>query len=329
MRRREFIALLGGGLAAWPPAASAQTVNRVRRIGILSNLAEGDVEATKRFDALKLRLRELGWTEGKNLQIDIRFAYNDSERIRQAAAELVELAPDAIVSTTSTTTRALMTATKDVPIVAAVSGDPVALGFTKDLSHPSGNVTGFTTFNDVLAAKRFEMLREIVPSMRMAALIWVPANPQHALLEKQTKTASQTPGIELLSLPIKDANDIAPALAIARDQHASAIIVAADPLTVANGRAIIDGCAALKLPAIHTFVSEMKSGALMSYGIEPLDSYRRSAEYLDSLLKGKRIADLPFQEPTRFTLAINLQTARLIGIKVPPTLLALADEVIE
>ena len=329
MRRREFIALVGGGLAAWPPAASAQTVNRVRRIGILSNLAEGDAEAAKRYDALKLRLRELGWTEGKNLQIDIRFAYNDSERIRQAAAELVELAPDAIVSTTSTTTRALMTATKDVPIVAAVSGDPVALGFTKDLSHPSGNVTGFTTFNDVLAAKRFEMLREIVPSMRMAALIWVPANPQHTLLEKQTKTASQTLGIELLSLPIKDANDIAPALAVARDQHASAIIVAADPLTVANSRAIIEGCAALKLPAIHTFVSEMKGGALMSYGIEPLDSYRRSAEYLDSLLKGKRIADLPFQEPTRFTLAINLQTARLIGIKVPPTLLALADEVIE
>jgi len=329
MRRREFIALVSGGLAAWPTAASAQTVNRVRRVGILSNLAEGDVEAIKRFDALKLRLRELGWTEGKNLQIDIRFAYNDSERIRQAAAELVELAPDAIVSTTSTTTRALMTATKDVPIVAAVSGDPVALGFTKDLSHPSGNVTGFTTFNDVLAAKRFEMLREIVPSMRMAALIWVPANPQHALLEKQTKTASQTLGIELLSLPIKDANDIAPTLAIARDQHASAIIVAADPLTVANGHAIIEGCAALKLPAIHTFVSEMKGGALMSYGIEPLDSYRRSAEYLDSLLKGKRIADLPFQEPTRFTLAINLQTARLIGIKVPPTLLALADEVIE
>jgi putative ABC transport system substrate-binding protein len=329
MRRRKFIALLGSALVTWPVAALAQTVNRVRRIGFLVNWAEEDAEAAKRLAALKLRLQELGWIEGKNLQIDVRFGHNDGERIRRAAIELIEVAPDAIVSTTSTTTSALMNATRNVPIVAATSGDPIALGFTKSLSHPTGNITGFTTFNDTLAAKRFEMLHEIVPTMHTAALMWVPVNPQQVLLETQTKEAAQAVGIELLSLPIKAANDISPALALAHDQHASAIIVAADPLTGANNREIIERCISLKLPAIHTFAFETKNGALMSYGIDIVENYRRTAEYADRILKGAKIADLPFQEPTRLTLAINLKTARAIGINVPPTLLALADEVIE
>jgi putative tryptophan/tyrosine transport system substrate-binding protein len=329
MRRREFIALLGSALAMWPVAALAQTVNRVRRIGFLSSSAEEDVEAAKRLAAFRLRLQELGWTEGKNLQIDVRFGYNNGERIRQAATELIEVAPDTIVSTTSTTTRALMNATGNIPIVAAVSGDPIALGFTENLSHPTGNITGFTTFNDTLAAKRFEMLHEIVPTMHIAALMWVPVNPQQALLETQTKQAAQTLGIELLSLPIKAANDILPALAMAQNQHAAAIIVAADPLTTANSHAIIERCVSLKLPAMHTFAFETKNGALMSYGIDLVENYRRTAEYTDRILKGTKVADLPFQEPTRLTLAINLQTAHAIGVKVPSTLLALADEVIE
>jgi putative ABC transport system substrate-binding protein len=329
MRRRKFIALLGSALVTWPVAALAQTVNRVRRIGFLGSWAEEDAEAAKRLAALKLRLQELGWIEGKNLQIDVRFGHNDGERIRRAATELIEIAPDAIVSTTSTTTSALMKATRNVPIVAAVSGDPVALGFTKDFSRPTGNITGFTTFNDTLAAKRLEMLHEMVPSMHTAALMWVPVNPQQVLLEKQTKEAAQAAGIELLSLPIKAANDISPALALAHDQHASAIIVAADPLTGANNREIIETCISLKLPAMHTFAVETKNGALMSYGIDLVENYRRAAEYADRILKGAKIADLPFQEPTRLTLAINLKTARAIGIKVPPTLLARADELIE
>jgi putative tryptophan/tyrosine transport system substrate-binding protein len=329
MKRREFFSLLGSALAMWPVAALAQTVDRVRRIGFLSTSAEDDAEAAKRLAAFKLRLQELGWTEGKNLRIDVHFGNNNGERIRQAGTELIEAAPDAIVSTTSTTTRALMNATGNIPIVAAVSGDPIALGFTKSLSYPTGNITGFTTFNDTLAAKRFEMLHEIVPTMHIAALMWVAVNPQQALLETQTKEAAQTRGIELLSLPIKTANDISPALAMAQNQHASAIIVAADPLTTGNARVIIEGCLSLKLPAIHTFAFEAKNGALMSYGIDIVESYRRTAEYTDRILKGTKIADLPFQEPTRLTLAINLQTARAIGIKVPSTLLALADEVIE
>jgi putative ABC transport system substrate-binding protein len=329
MRRRDLIALLGSALAMWPVGPLAQTVNRIQRIGFLATGAEDDAEAAKRLAALKLRLQELGWTDGKNVQIDVRFAYNDGERVRQAASELIEVAPDVIVSTASMTTRALVNATGNIPIVAAVSGDPIALGFTKSLSHPTGNITGFTTLNDTLAAKRFEMLREIVPTMRTAALIWVSANPQQVLLETQTKEAAKTLGIELLSLPIKAANDISTALAIAQNQHAAAIIVAADPLTVANGRVIVEGCVSMKMPAIHTFAFETKNGALMSYGIDLVENYRRTAGYVDRILRGTKIADLPFQEPTRLTLAINLQTARAIGVNVPSTLLALADEVIE
>ena len=329
MKRREFITLLGGAATTWPLAAGAQTVDRVRRIGFLSTSAADDAEAAKRLAALKLRLQELGWTEGKNIRIDVRFGNNNSDHIRQAATELIEAAPEAIASTTSTTTLALMNATGNIPIVAAVSGDPITLGFTKSLSHPTGNITGFTTFNDTLAAKRFEMLHEITPTMHIAALMWVPVNPQQVLLEMQTQEAAQTRGIKLLSLPIKTASDISPALAKAHNQHASAIIVAADPLTIGNGRAIIEGCVSLKLPAMHTFEFETKNGALMSYGIDIVESYRRTAEYIDRILKGTKITDLPFQEPTRLTLAINLQTARAIGIDMPPTLLARADEVIE
>jgi putative ABC transport system substrate-binding protein len=328
MRRREFIGF-AAPLAVWPAVAFSQSLSRQQRIGFMSTWGEGDVEGAKRVDKVRLRLRELGWIEGKNLHIDLRFGDNDGEGIRKAVTELIKLAPDAIISSTSTTTRALMNAGGTIPVVAAVSGDPIALGFTKSLSHPTANITGFTTLNDTLAAKRIEMLREIVPAMHTAALMWVPVNPQQALLEIQTKEAAKALGIELLSLPIKAANDISLALATARNQNASAMIVAADPLIVANGRVIVDGCIMMKLPAIHTFGSEVKNGALMSYGIDVLESYRRTAEYIDLILKGTTIADLPFQEPTRFTLAINLQTARAIDVKVPSTLLALADEVIE
>jgi putative ABC transport system substrate-binding protein len=329
MRRREFIFVSVLPLAVWPVGALAQTVDAEKRIGFLVNSSEKDAEGARRLAAFKLRLQELGWMEGKNLQIDVRFGDNNDERIRQAATELLELAPGAIISTTSTTTTALMNSTASIPIIAAVSGDPIALSFTKNLSHPTRNITGFTTFNDTLAAKRFEMIREIVPKMHTAALMWVPINPQQVLLETKTKEAAQTLGIELLSLPIRAATDISPALAEAQSQHASVIIVAADPLTVTNGRAIIDECISMKLPAIHTFASETKMGALMSYGIDITESYRRTAEYADRILKGTKVADLPFQEPSRLTLAINLRTALAIGVKVPPTLLALADEVIE
>jgi putative tryptophan/tyrosine transport system substrate-binding protein len=328
LNRRAFAGLIGAA-ASWPLAARAQSIERARRVGFLSAFVEDDAEAARRLAAFMARLQELGWTDARNLRVDVRFGYNNDERIRQAATELIRGAPDAIVSTTSVTTRALMTATATIPIVAAITGDPIDLGWTKNLSRPTGNITGFTTFNDAMAAKQLEILRQIVPTMRSAALMWVAANPQQVLLAAQTRKAAQALGIELLSLPINAADEISPALAMAHNQQASGVIVAAEPLTISNGRAIIERCLSLKLPAVHTYAFEARNGALMSYGVDIADNYRRTAEYIDRILKGTRIADLPFQHPTRFMLSINLQTARAIGVEVPSTLLALADEVIE
>jgi len=244
MRRREFISLLSSAAAAWPLVASAQTTDRVRTIGVLATFAETDPNLV----AFKNRLQELGWTEAK-LRIAIRVA-EDGQRVRTSAAELVTLAPDAILSTTSTTARALLDATSTIPIVSAVLGDPIALGFTMSMSRPTGNITGFTTFNDTLASKRLQLLRDMMGSMNKAALLWVPVNPQQELLAKQTEEAARGLGIELLSLPLNSADDIAPALAKADIAQAQAVVVAADPLTVANARTIIDECIARGLPSM-------------------------------------------------------------------------------
>ena len=323
MRRRDFIRLVGGATAAWPIAARVQAADRVRAIGVLATFAEDDPNLV----AFKDRLQELGWTEAK-LRIAIRVV-EDGQRVRTSAAELVTLAPDAILSTTSTTARALLDATSAIPIVSAVLGDPIALGFTMSMSRPTGNITGFTTFNDTVASKRLEMLREMLGSMNKAALLWVPINPQQVLLAQQTQEAARRLGIELLSLPLNTADDIAPALDKAGGVQIQAIVVAADPLTVANARAIIDGCTVRGLPSMHTFVFETRSGALMSYGADLLENYRGAAGYIDQILRGTKVADLPFQEPTRLTLSINLGTARSLRIAVPNSLLTRADEVIE
>jgi putative tryptophan/tyrosine transport system substrate-binding protein len=328
MRRREFIALVGSALASWPLSARAQQP-AMPVVGFLNPYPETDPDLNEWLLAFKLRLRERGWTDGRNLRMDIRFIGHDDESARVAAAELIALAPAAIVSTTSTTNRAAFNATRNIPIVAPVIGDPVALGFTKSMSRPTANITSFTTFNDALAGKRVEMLREMIPSVRKAALLWVPVNPQQVLLAAQTTEAAKAAGWELLSLPLKVADDIAPALAKAEREQATAVIIAADPLTLTHHRAIIDECMTRKMPAMHTFVFEVRRGALMGYGVDLSENYRRAADYVDRILRGAQIADLPFQEPTSMKLAINLRTARAIQIAVPPSLLAFAAEVIE
>jgi putative ABC transport system substrate-binding protein len=328
MRRREFITLLGGSAVGWPLAARAQQPP-VPVVGFLNPYPESDSDLNEWLLAFRLRLQELGWTDGRNLRMDIRFVGHEDEPARVAAEELIALAPAAIVSTTSTTNRAVFDATRNIPIVAAVIGDPIPLGFTKSMSRPTANITGFTTFNDALAGKRVEMLREMIPTLQKAALLWVPVNPQQVLLATQTAAAAKAAGLELLSLPLKVADDIAPALAKAEREQVTAVIIAADPLTLTHHRAIIDECMIRKLPAMHTFVFEVRHGALMGYGVDISENYRRAADYVDRILRGAKIGDLPFQEPTKMTLAINLRTARTIQIAVPPSLLAFATEVIE
>jgi putative tryptophan/tyrosine transport system substrate-binding protein len=332
MRRREFVSLLGGAGAAvvtWPLATRAQPAERVRRVGVLIPVLDEDAAHRPRLVAFMQRLQVLGWTEGRNLQLVVRFAGGDAERMRISAAQLVAGLPDVIVSSTSTAARALVEATREIPIVMAIIGDPVALGFTTSMSRPTGNLTGFTTFNDTVAGKRLEILREVVPTTRKVGLMWVPANPQQVYLERQTRAAAATLGLELLSLPLTSSADIAPALARVEQERADALLVAADPLTITNSGAIIDGCLLQNLPAMHTYASEAHSGALLSYGNDVVENFARAADYVDRLLKGAKVSDLPFEEPTRIKLMINLRTARSIGLVIPPTILARADEVIE
>jgi putative tryptophan/tyrosine transport system substrate-binding protein len=324
LRRRDFIALGGAILVS---TTTAHTASRGYTIGVL---APGDNPVQRNLlSEFEQRLRTLSQTIAEPLLIEVRYAGADSQRAQAAAGELVSLAPDLLVSTSSTMTEALLRQTSVIPIVATISGDPIALGFTTSLSHPTRNVTGFTTYNDPAAAKRLELLRQAVPAMRRVALLWVPINPQQVLLERQTQQAAKALGMELISLPLKTSGDVGSAVMRAITEGATGLVVAADPLTRTSDPAIIELCVTNKLAAIHTFLFEMRNGALMSYGIDLFDNYRRAAQYVDALLRGTKIADLPFQEPTHLSFGINQQTARSIGLMLPPTLLALADEVVD
>jgi putative ABC transport system substrate-binding protein len=323
MRRRHFIMLLGGA-AAWPLGAGAQQAGRIHRVGVL--FPAGD---TPGLGELVEALARLGYAQGRNIAYDVRAANRQAERLPELARELVAGKPDVIVSATERAGSALTEATRDIPIVLALVGDPVALGLTQSIARPTGNVTGFTTGNDTVVAKRLELLREMVPGLRKAALLWVRENAQHRLIAERARQAAAALDIELLSLPVTDAEDIPPAIAKAEQERAAGLVVAADPLTVRNRRTIIDECLLRDLPAMHGYSFEVRDGALMSYGSDVGEDYGRAAAYVDRILKGAKVAELPFQEPTQIGLAINLRTARSLRLTVPPSLLIRADEVIE
>lgn len=324
MRRRDFIRLLGGAAAAWPLGARAQPTERVRRVGVL--FPAGDTPGLR---DLVEALARLGYVEGRNIAYEVRAAGREAERLPRLARELVAGRPDVIVSATERAGSALAEATRDIPIVLALVGDPVALGLTQSIARPTGNVTGFTTGHDTVVGKRLELLREMVSELRKVALLWVRDNAQHRLVAERTHQAAAALGIELLSLPVIEAEDIPPLIAKAEEERAAGLIVAADPLTVRNRRTIIDECLLRNLPAMHSYSLEVRDGALMSYGSDVGEDYGRAAAYVDRILKGTSVAELPFQEPTQIGLAINLRTARSLRLTVPPSLLVRASEVVE
>jgi putative ABC transport system substrate-binding protein len=315
--------LLGGAAAnaASPPPAHAQQAHRV---GML--FPAGDAPGA---GELKQALAKLGYVEGRNVVYDIRAAGREPERLPELARELVANKPRVVVSAAAIAARALTEATRDIPIVMALIGDPVALGFTTSIARPTGNVTGFTTGNDTVAGKRLELLLEIVPTARKVALLWVPTNVQHKLVEERTRQAAAKLKVEVLSLPVEEAEDISPAIAKAETERVAGVLVAADPMTVRNRRTIIDETVLRDLPAMHNYSFEVRDGALMSYGSDVGEDYARAASYVDRILKGAKVSDLPFQEPTQIGLAINLRTARSMKLTVPPSLLIRANEVIE
>jgi putative ABC transport system substrate-binding protein len=328
VRRRTFITLLGGA-AAWPLAVRAQQPERMRRIGVLMNLAAADPESTARVTAFAQGLQELGWTIGRNVQIDTRWAAADADLFRRYAAELVALAPDVILASSSPAIMSLQQLTRTVPIVFVNIVDPVGAGFVESLARPGGNATGFVLYEYGMSAKWLELLKEIVPPLKLAAVLRDPAIASGAGQYAVIQAAAPSLGVELRTVGVRDAGEIERAItAFARSSNGG-LIVTGSPLTLVHRHLIITLAARHRLPAVYPFRYFATSGGLISYGPDTVDQYRRAAGYVDRILKGEKPADLPVQTPTKYQLVINLKTAKALGLEVPATVLARADEVIE
>jgi putative tryptophan/tyrosine transport system substrate-binding protein len=329
IERRKFLATLGGAAAAWPLAARAQQPERMRRIGVLMTLAADDPEAQARNAAFLQALGELGWTVGRNVQIDYRWSGADADRIRSAAAELVALAPDLIQANSAPATAALLKATRTVPIVFVIVADPVGAGFVESLARPAGNATGFLAFEYGLSVKWLELLKEIAPGVTRAAVLRDPAIPSGIGQFAALQGVAPGFGVELRPVDVRDAGEIERAVrAFARSPNGG-LIVTASPLALLHRELIATLAAQHRLPTVYSFRYFVAVGGLISYGPSSIDPYRRSATYVDRILKGEKPADLPVQAPTKYELAINLKTAKALALDVPPSLLATADEVIE
>jgi putative ABC transport system substrate-binding protein len=327
MIRREFITLIGGAAAAWPLAARAQ--GRVRRIGVLAFQAVDESETQVRVAAFVRRLQELGWTEGRNLQLEYRWAAGDADSARRYAAELVTLAPDVILASGASMVSALQRATRTVPIVFVNVVDPIGAGFVDSLSHPGGNTTGFTNFEYGLSVKWLELLKELAPRLARAAVLRDPANPVAGGQLGAIQAAAPSFGVEVTPLGMRDASEIERSItAFARGSNGG-LIVTGSPSALRHRQLIITLAAQQRLPAVYSNRVYAKAGGLVSYGADTVGRFASAAEYVDRILNGEKPADLAVQNPTKFDLAINLKTAKALGLEVPPTLLARADEVIE
>jgi putative tryptophan/tyrosine transport system substrate-binding protein len=326
LRRRQFLTLLGGA-AAWPVAARAQ--ERARRIGILMNLAADDPEAPARIAALAQGLGEFGWNVGGNLRIDYRWGAGDAERIRKEAAELVALAPDVILCSGSPSVAALQRATDRVPIVFVQVVDPVGSGFVESLARPNGNITGFSVFEYGIGGKWLELLKEIAPRMTQAAVLRDLGLASGSGQLGAIQSVAPSLGVELKPIGVDDASAIERAVAAFARSANGGLIVTGSTLTAVHRELIVTLAAWHRLPAIYPFRYFVAVGGLISYGPNSIDPYRRSARYVDRILKGEKPADLPVQAPTKYEMVINLKAAKAIGLEVPTTVLARADEVIE
>ena len=323
--RREFISLLGGAAAAWPLAAHAQQV-RMRRIVVLMGIAN-DAEAQARAVALHQGLQVLGWTMGRNIQIDYRFADGNAERIRVYAKEAVASDPDLIIAQTNPVLLAVREATRIQPIVFVQVSDPVGGGFVENLARPGGNITGFTNFESEMGGKWLQTLKEIAPPVARVAVLLHPETSAHAGFLRAAETASVALDIRVTPLGVHNAEEIERGITEFSLVPKGGMIVAPHPVT--RGNLIIDLAARHQLPAVYPFGFHARDGGLVSYGVDQVDQWRRAATYVDRILRGTKPADLPVQQPTNYELVINLKTAKTLGLTIPPSLLARADEVIE
>jgi putative ABC transport system substrate-binding protein len=330
MKRREFLALLGGAAAAAAGPARAQQ-DRVRHIGILMGYAEGEPDTQARMAAFREAFEQLGWKDGRNVKLAYRFGVGEIDRVRGYAKELVDSNPDLIVCETTPTLRAVADHTSKIPIVFISVTDPVSDGFVADLARPGGNITGFTNFEATMGGKWIELLKKIAPGSRRVGVIFNPDTAPGGGTFFLDSVAASAPALDvkLLSLPVRSDDEIGHAVSGLGREPGGGLIVMLDVFAATHRPAIIAQAAANRMPTIFPWRFGATDGALASYGVDVTDLHRRAAAYVDRILKGARPADLPVQQPTKFELVINLKTAKALGIEVPPTLLATADEIIE
>ncbi|HMF24811.1 MAG TPA: ABC transporter substrate-binding protein [Pseudolabrys sp.] len=328
MRRREFITLVGSA-AVWPLVTRAQHAERMRRIGVLMTLSEDDSEGQERMAMFLQGLQQLGWSDGSNVKIDYRWGANDADRIRRYAAELVALAPDVILTAGTLSVAVLQQATRTVPIVFGSVIDPVGAGFVETLARPGGNITGFTVFEYGISPKWLELLKQIAPHVTQAAVLRDPTVASGTGQLGAIQGAAPSFGIELRPIDLRDAGDIERSVAAFARTSNGGLIVTGSALAASHRDLIIKLAARHRLPAVYPARYFVSSGGLISYGPNRVEQYHLAAGYVDRILKGEKPADLPVQAPTKYELVINLKTARALGIAVPPSLLAQANEVIE
>ncbi len=328
MKRRDFITLLGGAAATWPIAARAQQPEQLRRIGVLSYIPEDDAEGQARHAAFTKVLGQLGWSEGRNLRIDARWA--NPGNLQRHASELVAVAPDVLLAATGTPTVApLLQATRTIPIVFAIVIDPVGSGFVASLAQPGGNATGFTIYEYSMSGKWLELLKEIAPGVTRVAVLRDPAVASGTGQFGAVQIVAPALGVQVTPVDVRDAGEIERTLAAFARGSNGGVIVTASALGTVHRELIAAVAARHKLPAVFPSRSYVTSGGLISYGPDLIDQFRQAAGYVNRILKGEKPADLPVQAPTKYELVINLKTAKALGLEIPPSVLARADEVIE
>jgi ABC-type uncharacterized transport system substrate-binding protein len=330
MKRREFITLLGGAAVGWPLAARAQQPRRMRRIGVVTALRDDDPSMKRQLAEFRRALETLGWADGKDVEFVYFYAAGSPERAREFAKDVIRIHPDVIVAHTTPATAALHQATRTVPIVFVSISDPVAGGFVTNLAHPGGNLTGFTNYEFSMGAKWLEILMEIAPATARVALMLNPdMATYYAEYLRPIETVALSKSVQATLAPVRSSDEIESIItALAREAGGGLIVLPSAPIT-ANIQAIIDLTSRYRLPAVYPFGSYARQGGLVAYGTSLDDLFRRSASYVDRILRGEKPAELPVQAPTKFELVLNLKTAKALGLDVPPTLLARADEVIE
>ena len=329
MRRRKFIGILGGAVAAWPLGAFAQQRDHPRRIGVLMGFAETDDVWQTYLRVFQERLRELGWTEGQNVRFEYRFAGESAERTRLAAAELVSSKPDLLFVTTNPALSALLRETRTIPIVFTWVSDSVGSGYVSSLARPGGNVTGFHNFEPAVGRKWLGVLKQIAPQVRRVGVVHVPEIAANVAFIRVADAISKPLGMTVTGLGVRDAADIERVLTDFAQEPNGGLIVTPSPLTATKRDVLIAVADKLKLPTVYSFRFYVASGGLVSYGIDQLETVREAASYVDRILRGANPADLPVQLPTKFSLVVNLRTAKGLGLTIPESFLLFADEVIE